>query len=140
MRRHEPASNPGVRWGSRARLSGPAAVLGGGLIGSALRSGLTLAIQRSDGGFPTATLIANLLGSLAIGIYIGRRQRSVTRPSSVDFWGIGLLGSFTTFSAFSVETIDLLAGGRGVVAIVYVATSLVGGLSLAFIGDRASAR
>lgn len=119
------------------RLRRPAAaVLAGGLVGSAARVGISGLVETGPGGIPVATLAVNLSGSLLLGFYLARRERTVTRPLSLQFWGIGVFGSFTTFSIFSMEVVRLLAQGRAVTAAGYVAASLVGGLVMAFAGQR----
>jgi fluoride exporter len=88
------------------------------------------------GGFPAATLTVNLIGSLLLGFYVARRQRSLSGRLSVPFWGIGVLGSFTTFSAFSVEVVQLLGHSQVGLAVGYSAASVVGGLLAALVGQR----
>lgn len=83
-----------------------------------------------------ATLIVNLAGSLMLGFYLARRERTVTARVSLQFWAIGVFGSLTTFSAFSVEVVGLVQRGRAATAVGYVAVSLVGGLILALAGQR----
>jgi CrcB protein len=128
---------PGTRSSPR-RWRPVLAVLGGGLVGSLGRATVAHAWP-ADGGFPVSTLVVNLVGSLLLGLYLGRRQRAVTGPFSLQFWGIGLLGSFTTFSAFSFEVVLLLSRGRQAIAASYVLASLTGGLVLAAFGDRLGA-
>jgi CrcB protein len=112
------------------------AVLAGGLIGSAARLVVSAAVAPPLTGFPTATLIINLTGSLLLGFYMARRQHRLSGRFSVQFWGIGVFGSFTTFSAFSVELAQLVAHGEAVLATGYVAGSVVGGLVVALVGQR----
>lgn len=111
------------------------AVLAGGLIGSAGRIGVGHYLPAPPRGFPVATLVVNLAGSLLLGFYLARRERTVTSPRSLQFWGIGVFGSFTTFSTFSVEVLRLLEHGAVVTAAGYVAASIVGGLILALTGQ-----
>lgn len=126
---------------STSRLFGPRAeglfaVLCGGLVGSALRSGVSLGLPAKSGSFPTALVIVNVVGSFLLGLYSARRERAATARWSLQFWAIGMLGSFTTFSAFSVETVRLIDGGHGATALGYVLVSLIGGLSAALLGER----
>lgn len=93
-------------------------------------------IQPSPGGIPIATLVVNLLGSLLLGLYLARRERAAVSRLSLQFWAIGALGSFTTFSAFSLEVVRLVDGGAVTTALVYVLASTVGGLAAALVGDR----
>jgi fluoride exporter len=112
------------------------AVLAGGIIGSAVRTGVSYLLPATPGRLPIGTLIVNLAGSLLIGYYLIRREQTVTAPMSLQFWGIGVFGSFTTFSAFSIEVVDLVGQGQAATAVGYIATSMVGGLILALAGQR----
>jgi len=112
------------------------AVVGGGLIGSGIRSSIALAIEGPREGLPLATLSVNLLGSFLLGLYLARRERSVASPLSLPFWAIGMLGSFTTFSTFSLEVVRLIEVDAALTATAYVAISIVGGLLAVLLGDR----
>lgn len=111
-------------------------VAAGGLVGSVGRAGVGLLVAGSGEGFPFSILIVNLLGSLLLGVYLARRERSVVTHQSLRFWAIGVLGSFTTFSTFSVDLVRLLDGGHVLTAAIYLMASLLGGLGLAFLGLR----
>ena len=119
------------------RLGPAAAVFAGGLFGSAARTGISYWLPTSPGGFPLAILATNLVGSFLLGFYLARRERAVSARWALQFWGIGILGSFTTFSAFSLDIVHLLHDQRALTAGFYVAVSLVGGLGLALLGQRA---
>jgi fluoride exporter len=112
------------------------AVVGGGLIGSGIRSSIALAIEGHGDALPLATLSVNLLGSFLLGLYLARRERSVASPLSLPFWAIGMLGSFTTFSTFSLEVVRLIEVDAALTATAYVAISIVGGLFAVLLGDR----
>jgi len=112
-----------------------AAVAAGGVIGSAARTGIGLRFPTQDGGFPTGVLLVNLVGSFLLGFYLARRERAITRRRSLEFWAIGVLGSFTTFSTFSLEVFGLLASGHALMAVSYVAASTIGGLAAALVGQ-----
>lgn len=115
------------------------AVAAGGLVGSAGRAGIGLWILTPSEGFPTAVLMVNLAGSWLLGFYLARRERSVSRRNSLQFWAIGVFGSFTTFSAFSADFFLMLVEGRVLMAMSYLAASIGGGLSLALVGLRTGA-
>lgn len=119
-----------------ARWPAVAQVAAGGVIGSAVRGMVQLAIPTVDGTFPTAVLLVNLVGSFFLGLYLARRERSVEGPATLRFWAIGLLGSFTTFSAFSLDVLVLLQAGRVVASSIYLLGSVAGGLTLALVGHR----
>jgi CrcB protein len=102
----------------------------GGAMGAALRflSGVALMRLTGPSEFPIAILTVNVIGSFLMGVFvIVAAQRGLTHYS--PFVMTGLLGGFTTFSAFSLETITLFERGQFGAAGLYVALSV--GLSLA---------
>ena len=113
------------------------AILAGGGIGSVLRYLVTLGVtQRFGPGFPWATMLINVTGSLVIGAVFELSQtRSIGMPTVVRlFLMTGILGGYTTFSTFSLD-IALLAGERAAAAAVfYAAGSVILGLVAAFAG------
>lgn len=90
------------------------AIAGGGAIGAVLRFGMSSNIYRVFGReFPYGTLAVNVLGSLLIGLFfILIIERSVLSAEWRPVIIIGFLGAFTTFSAFSIETLLLLESGE----------------------------
>lgn len=133
-----PAQPPPTRprWSPLGGLSRSwTAVLAGGVIGSAARIGITYHLPAEPHDLPVATLIVNLAGSLLLGFYLARRERTVTARWSLPFWGIGVFGSFTTFSAFSIEVVRLIEHGETMTAGIHVAASVVGGVILALVGQ-----
>lgn len=108
--------------------------LGGGL-GSLARYGLAQLWSTPAGGFPWATFVTNVLGSLALGalmvfvleVWPPARYR---RP----FLGVGVLGGFTTFSTYMAETRGLLAGHHPALAFGYLLGSLATGLAAVWAG------
>src|SRR5690606_7809043 len=86
--------------------------------------------------FSVANLTANLIGSFFLGWLVARRERHSATGLAISFWGIGVLGSFTTFSGFSVAALDLMRTGRLPAAAGYVAASVIGGLFSARTGLR----
>jgi fluoride exporter len=98
----------------------------GGFVGAAVRYGVGLAMQRWTGTFPWATLSINVAGCFLIGLLMPVVEH---RPLWLALVVPGLLGGFTTFSAFGHETWRLADGGRGALAALYVAASVVGGLA-----------
>jgi CrcB protein len=84
---------------------------------------------------PWATLAVNVVGSLCLGVVVARASRHRRTGLSLPFLGPGLLGSFTTYSTFAVETNWLLAT-RPAVGAAYAIASLVGGVAAARWGYR----
>ncbi len=113
----------------------------GGALGAAARYGLAQALPHSLGAFPWSTLVANVAGCLTIGvlmvIVVERLPSSrLVRP----FFGTGVLGGFTTFSTYAVDTRALLAAGRPTLAAAYLLGTLVLGLLAVVVGLRATER
>lgn len=85
--------------------------------------------------FPWATLGVNLLGSFAMGLLAGFLARNAAPDESWRLLlGVGLLGGFTTFSAFSLEMAQLIQRGALAHAGLYAAASLIGGVLGLFAG------
>jgi len=105
----------------------------GGAIGSAARYGFARLWPAAPGGFPVPTLTVNLIGSFAIGllyIWLGARA-GLGGDGARLFWITGMLGGFTTYSAFALESTLLGFSGMGV---FYVALTLAGCIGLAWLG------
>ncbi|MEM1352200.1 MAG: fluoride efflux transporter CrcB [Pseudomonadota bacterium] len=105
-------------------------VASGGALGAVLRYLLGVGVYRLTGGptgFPIAILIANVLGSFAMGAFVVlAAERGLTHY--LPFVAIGLLGGFTTFSSFSLESVRLIETGHYGQAGLYMALSV--GLSI----------
>lgn len=99
----------------------------GGAVGSVLRYLVSIGIHALLGrGFPYGTLTVNVLGSFAMGIlYIVLVERLSESAELRALLLIGLLGAFTTFSAFSIETFNLLEGGEIMKAALNVLLSVI---------------
>jgi CrcB protein len=110
--------------------------LGGGL-GSCLRYAARLVVESSR--FPYATLAVNVIGSFAAGWIVHLALRQQIAPGWKLFLMTGVLGGFTTFSAFSGETIELLVAGRSRAAAINVLVSVVVCLLAAGAGFRIAA-
>ena len=99
-------------------------VMLGGALGAAGRYGLSL--LPLPGAFPAKTLITNLLGALLIGFIAGAAGRLPRlSPELILFGKAGFCGAFTTFSTFSLETVELIRAHRTLLACVYTAASVV---------------
>ena len=85
--------------------------------------------------FPFSTFIVNLIGSLLIGLFAGLAERHHLFTFEIRILLItGLLGGFTTFSSFSLDTIFLLKRGDTLVASLYMVLSVVFGVVFAAVG------
>lgn len=89
-----------------------------------------------ENGFPVGTLAVNLIGCLALGWFLAFAKRRGIQSEYVLLIGTGFLGSFTTFSTFSVESVDLMTKGSISVALVYLLTTILAGILLAYIGYK----
>jgi CrcB protein len=110
----------------------------GGGIGSALRHGVNISAARLIGlGFPWGTLIVNVVGSLVMGLltaWFAFRGEGILSQHARLFLTTGILGGFTTFSTFSLDTALLWERGVPLVAAGYVVVSLVVSIAGLFFG------
>lgn len=96
----------------------------GGFIGAVLRYGAGFLVPAAE--FPLSTFLVNLLGAVLIGAVVEVAERGgALSPNAVLFLKTGLCGGFTTFSTFSLETLNLLEGGQVTLGIGYAAVSVV---------------
>lgn len=109
--------------------------LGGG-IGSMARYLVSLSIAtRASHEIGLATFIVNIVGSFLIGYFSSMAEtRTNLSPTLVLFLTTGILGGFTTFSAFGLETFQILKSGRTGIAVGYALGSLVFGVLAVFLG------
>jgi CrcB protein len=123
--------------GQGAVVFGYVAAALGGALGALARWGVAEAVPGEPGAWPWATLLVNLLGCLVLGFLIGRVfDRSAGPPWLRPFLATGVLGGFTTYSAFAVETVQLAEAGRVGPAAGYVLASVAGGVLAAAVGQR----
>ncbi|MEG9226397.1 fluoride efflux transporter FluC [Aeromicrobium sp. Sec7.5] len=108
-----------------------ALVAAGGAIGTLARYGLdeSVGVVRD---LPLSTLLVNLVGSLALGLLVGRGVPERLRL----MLGTGLIGGFTTYSAFAVQVQDLGTGGDIALGAAYALVTVLGGFALAVVGLR----
>lgn len=113
------------------------AVAFGGMVGTALRVAVGLATPAGWAGWPWATFAVNVSGALALGFLLSRLLRTAGRTAvTVPLLCTGLLGSYTTFSAFSLELVQLAERGDPAGAVAYAVTSVGAGLAAAYAGSR----
>ena len=119
------------------------AVLLGGALGSGARHGVNLIAPRVFGSVaPYATAAVNMIGALAIGVLAGMMdaQRLSMTPIERALYLTGILGGFTTFSSFMLDSLVLWQTGSTVKAVVNLVGQLVLGAMLAYAGYRAGLR
>jgi CrcB protein len=111
----------------------------GGAIGTLLRYATSGAIGRwSNPLFPWGTLTVNLAGSFCIGFLWMLFEATVVSSNLRSFLLIGLLGGFTTFSTFSIETFHLIRDGEKKLALLNLLLSNIGGLLCVVAGYSAA--
>ena len=107
-------------------------VAAGGMTGSVLRYLVSTLVKHES--FPSATLIVNLTGSLLIGLIMGYLAQKHHLGDWRLFLATGICGGFTTFSAFSWESIQLREQQRFGTFISYSVLTLIGGFTATFLG------
>ena len=108
----------------------------GGLLGAVLRYLLATWVQgAAGGGFPYGTLAVNAAGCLAIGLVAGYAEaRQPLSAEAQAFVVVGVLGGFTTFSAFGIDTIRLVRDGAYVAGAANVFLQVAVGLAAVAVG------
>lgn len=119
----------------RLKLPVVAVIATGGLLGAVARHAVSLAVPMAAGGPPWSTLIVNVTGCLCIGVLMvliveAQQAHPLLRP----FLGVGVLGGYTTFSTYTVDTEVLIAAGRPAVAAVYLVGTALAALAAVQIG------
>jgi fluoride exporter len=93
------------------------------------------AFHAAPGSFPWPTFWTNLSGSFALGLLLGVvLQRFPARRYLHPFLAVGLLGAYTTYSTFAVETVLLARDGHPILGLTYAGASLVAGFALVWAG------
>lgn len=114
-------------------------VAGGGAAGSVLRYLVSDTVQRLYPALPIGTLAVNVSGSLLIGLFAGLVEyRELFGPGARLLLVVGVLGGYTTFSAFSLETLSLLRSGQSLLALLNVLLQLSLGVAAAAAGFAAA--
>ncbi|MEV0003593.1 CrcB family protein [Micromonospora sp. NPDC050980] len=129
----------------RAELTAhPAAVLGviaaGGAAGALARAGAQAAVPHPPAAFPWATFGVNVTGCLLIGALMAVLTTRPAGPLVRPFLGVGVLGGFTTFSAYAVDAQHLVTAGAPGTALAYLAATVLGALLAVAVGDAVTGR
>lgn len=105
-----------------------------GLCGALLRTSIGVWVGEASV-FPMVTFMINLVAAWILCFLAAGALRNLIKSESLrEIIMTGFLGSFSTFSAFSIETVTLIENGRMLIAVVYVLASLVGGLIAGYSG------
>lgn len=110
----------------------PAMIALGGAAGSLLRYGMQKAFNAS---FPAGTLLVNIAGCFLIGCLWAASLRGLSEPMRLLLI-TGFCGGFTTFSAFTVEALQLMTNGRWAAFFLYTISSVVCGLLATYAGYK----
>ncbi len=111
----------------------------GGALGAIARYAISLGLPTETGRFPWGTFVVNISGSFVLGfLLIILIQQFPEARLARPVIGTGFIGAYTTFSTFTVESIQLVRAGDPGTAVAYVGASLVVGLLAVFIGMAAA--
>ena len=130
------AVDPGRFEGQKGAMQQLFLVALGGALGSSLRHVVIVAAQRMAGSaYPWGTVLVNMVGCFAMGVFIEWLARRMNGSPDIRlFVATGLLGGFTTFSAFALDVAVLFERGSIMTAFAYIALSVVGSLAALFLG------
>lgn len=110
-------------------------VMVGGATGSAARFLVgKLTLDWFGPNYPWGTLLVNLIGGFLMGGLAGLLARSGGSEQTRLLVGVGLLGGFTTFSAFSLDAALMIERGQGIMAVIYALVSVIGSVLALFAG------
>jgi len=109
----------------------------GGALGSMARYGTGVLVGKAwDSTFPLGTMLINIAGSMAMGLFVGYLVRTTPtwQADARLFVAVGIFGGFTTFSSFSLDAIAMLERGEVAPAFLYVVGSVVVGIAALYGG------
>lgn len=106
----------------------------GGGFGAMLRWFIALSMGQSSNGFPTSTLLVNLLGCFLIGLASAYFMQQESKLQLLLV--VGFLGGFTTFSSFGLELFNLQANGQFKMFVIYLLASNLIGILCVILGNR----
>jgi CrcB protein len=129
------ASRSGLRRFLAERGDILAVIALGGALGSLARWGMAEAIPHARGEFATSTLVTNIVGAFLLGVLMVL-VLEVWPPTRLvrPFFGVGVLGGFTTFSTYALDTTEMLRAGAPGAAAAYLFTTLAAGLVASWLG------
>ena len=129
---------------SAMRGSRTAVVCGGGALGTSIRAALEAAFPAQPGGWPGSTFLINVSGAFLLGLLLetlSRRGPDVGARRLVRLGlGTGVMGGYTTYSTFTLETVRLIGSGAMLAGIGYALGSVLIGLAAALAGSRLAIR
>lgn len=133
------ADAPADRETLRAEWGVLLAIAIGGIIGAESRYGIDRLVPPSRTGFPWATFTINVSGCLLMGVLMVILTEVLTPHQLLrPFLGIGILGGFTTFSGFTVDTVRLLDAHRAGLAVGYLTATLIAAAAALALGTVAA--
>jgi CrcB protein len=128
---------------SRGLTANPYVCVAAGSVFGGVARHLVALVLATGAGFPWATLFVNVIGSLVIGFYATLSGSDGRLAASVQqrlFVMTGFCGGFTTFSAFSFETLMLFRVGMARTALIYIVVSVIGWLLAVWLGHLLAVR
>lgn len=114
------------------------AIAVGGALGALGRYGLTVLWPHAIGGFPWATVVINVSGCLLIGCLMVLVDEIGVRRLVRPFFGVGVLGGFTTFSSYVLDVQQLLSAGAVARALLYLVGTVLAALLAVLVGQSAT--
>ncbi|MFG2133775.1 fluoride efflux transporter CrcB [Streptomyces sp. NPDC048751] len=126
----------------RGQLPVVAVIAVGGAIGATARYAAALWWPTRTGGFPWTIFWVNVVGCAVIGVFLVVVTEAMTTPHRLlrPFFGTGVLGGFTTFSTYAVDSQKLLDTGRPGTALAYLAATLLAALAAVWLAATATRR
>ncbi len=106
----------------------------GGFIGTIIRASISESFPLRQPFW--ITLGINILGSLILGLCIGYLESNTADTKWKAFLAVGICGGFTTFSAFSIENVQLIRTGDIITALIYIGSSVLLGIAAAWFGYK----
>jgi CrcB protein len=107
----------------------------GGVIGALARYGIGRAFPAGSSAFPWSTFAINVVGCFLIGVLMVIVIHAVPGHTLVrPFFGVGILGGFTTFSTYAVDTVRLIQAGSPAIAVAYLFGTLLTAMIAVYLG------